>query len=122
MKTKSMLAVAAVAALTLSNLQPADAQSWNLTGNSNATSSSKLGTTNSIPLRLVTNNAERIRITPSGNVGIGTDSPTVRFEVRRSDGGNPLFAKFTNAATTGDRSTLISMQNGDGNAWRYGVS
>lgn len=48
---------------------------WSLAGNNNASTSSKLGTTNSVPLRLFTNNSERLRIDASGNVGIGTASP-----------------------------------------------
>ena len=45
---------------------------WSLAGNSNATSASKLGTTNLIDLKLFTNNAERMRINTVGSVGIGT--------------------------------------------------
>jgi len=36
-----------------------------------------LGTADAIPLRFSTNDAERMRIDSSGNVGIGTDSPTL---------------------------------------------
>src|SRR6266496_211933 len=48
---------------------------WSLAGNSNATSSSKLGTTNAIDLKLFTNNTEKMRITTSGVVSIGTIAP-----------------------------------------------
>jgi hypothetical protein len=82
MKTKLTLVAAAVAVLTFNSLQPATAQNtspfWSLAGNSNASSTtSKLGTTNSIPLRLYTNNSERMRIDASGNVGIGTGNATL---------------------------------------------
>jgi hypothetical protein len=52
---------------------------WSTYGNSNATSTSKLGTTNAINLRLFTNNVERVRITTSGLVGIGTTAPNARL-------------------------------------------
>lgn len=45
---------------------------WSLAGNSNATSASKLGTTNSNALRLMTKNTERMRIDSNGRVMIGT--------------------------------------------------
>ncbi len=40
-----------------------------------------IGTLHSNPLILGTNNAERVRIDSSGNVGIGTTSPTEKLEV-----------------------------------------
>lgn len=48
---------------------------WSLVGNNNATSSSKLGTTNGVDLRFFTNNGERMRINVAGAVGIGTTAP-----------------------------------------------
>lgn len=48
---------------------------WSLNGNSNATSSSILGTTNAIDVRFFANNAERMRINASGQVAIGIPSP-----------------------------------------------
>jgi hypothetical protein len=47
---------------------------WSLVGNSNATSASKLGTTNGVDLKLFTNNVEKMRINVVGAVGIGTTS------------------------------------------------
>ena len=54
---------------------------WSLAGNSNATTGSKLGTTNAIPLRIQTNNTERMYIGTNGFVGIGTTSPQARLHI-----------------------------------------
>jgi hypothetical protein len=56
---------------------------WSLTGNS-ITGTEFLGTTNAQPLVIRTNNTERVRVTATGNVGIGTAAPTERLQV--SDG------------------------------------
>src|SRR4051812_24076290 len=56
-------------------------QSWSLKGNSNASSSSKFGTTNGQNLRIYTNNIERIRVNTAGNVGIGNISPVAKLHL-----------------------------------------
>ncbi|MCS7001073.1 MAG: hypothetical protein NZ481_09400, partial [Candidatus Kapabacteria bacterium] len=56
---------------------------WALGGNA-ITGTEFLGTTNNQPLRLYTNNAEQLRITPTGDVGIGTINPTTRLHVSAS--------------------------------------
>jgi hypothetical protein len=64
---------------------------WSVAGNSTATSTSKLGTTNDINLRIVTNNIERMRIlSANGNVGIGMISPTDRLHVNSAAGANAM--------------------------------
>lgn len=73
---------------------------WSLAGNSNASSSSKLGTTNSVPLRLLTNNVERIRIATDGKVGVGTTNPQQRFHVE----GSSNQAIFVNTSSPGSTS------------------
>lgn len=54
---------------------------WSLAGNSNANTSSKLGTTNAVPLRLMTKNTERIRLDTLGRVGVGTTTPGYLLDV-----------------------------------------
>jgi hypothetical protein len=67
---------------------------WALTGNS-ITGTEFLGTTNNQPLVIRTNNTERMRITATGNVGIGTTAPTERLQVH--DGN----VAITNSGTAG---------------------
>jgi hypothetical protein len=58
------------------------AASWRLTGNSGTNPATDfLGTVDSQPLVLRTNDAERLRVDASGNVGIGTFTPTAKLEV-----------------------------------------
>jgi hypothetical protein len=61
------------------------AAGWALTGNSGMNPAVNfLGTTDAQPLVIRTNNTERMRVTATGNVGIGTTSPTARLEVAGS--------------------------------------
>ena len=64
---------------------------WSLAGNSNAASTSKLGTTNNISLRFYTNNVQRMTInSAAGMVGIGTTSPTDKLHINSPSGTSPL--------------------------------
>jgi len=76
---------AAVAAPALGGDAGAAASSPWLT-NGNSLSAGFLGTANAFPLVLRTNNAERLRITPSGSVGIGTSSPADPLSVQTPAG------------------------------------
>lgn len=56
---------------------------WKLDGNNGTDSTHHfLGTTDSQPLRVNTNNAERMRITENGRVGIGTTTPAATLHVK----------------------------------------
>src|SRR5687768_6550126 len=90
---------------------------WSLAGNSNATGSSKLGTTNLVPLRLFTNNAERLRIDPAGKVAIGSTTAIGKLTLRGSGGvpnsdftgaGSPLFTAF-GEGSVGNGDFIINM-------------
>lgn len=56
--------------------------SWSLDGNAGTTTGTNfLGTTDLQGLAFKTNNAERIRITSTGNVGIGTTTPSAALHI-----------------------------------------
>ena len=70
----------------MSNIpQPAErsAVSWNLSGNSGTNAATQfLGTTDEQPLVIKANNAEALRVTFTGNIGIGIDAPTSKLTVQ----------------------------------------
>src|SRR5437879_12289329 len=92
MKRQSILILSFVTIL-LASIQTTNAQSWNLTGNSNATTSSKLGTTNATPVRLMTNNLTRIYVNGvTGDVGIGMgDNPNLSYRLVVFDNANGVY-------------------------------
>jgi hypothetical protein len=71
----------AILIVIISTTKLSYAQDWKLIGNADATSSSKLGTTNKIPLRIFTNNQERMRLDTQGRFGIGTITPAFTLDV-----------------------------------------
>lgn len=57
-------------------------QDWSLTGNAGTNPSTNfLGTTDNQDMVVRTNNVEKMRVTASGNVGVGTNSPANKLEV-----------------------------------------
>ncbi len=69
---------------------------WSLAGNSNASTTSKLGTTNDVSLRIYAGNVQRMMIGYStGFVGIGTTSPTDRLHVNSASGTNAFRAQVS---------------------------
>ena len=97
---------------------------WNLTGNSNATTTSFLGTTNAIPLTLATNSVKRMVIDANGKVGIGITSPLGMLAVKGSGTtpssnwvsvGNPVFVGF-GENTAGNADYILAMASNSYNA------
>jgi hypothetical protein len=64
---------------------------WELTGNSGINPTSNfLGTGDNQPLVIKTNNTERVRVTPTGDVGIGTTNPARTLDIAASSGSTEL--------------------------------
>jgi hypothetical protein len=74
---------------------------------------------NSDSLAFTTNNSEAIRITSTGNVGIGTTSPNAKLQVNSGGSGN--IASFASGATSINNYAGITLhtQTNSGNDW-YG--
>jgi len=54
---------------------------WNLAGNNLTTPADFLGTTDSVPLSIKTNNTERVHINAAGWIGIGTATPSAAMDI-----------------------------------------
>lgn len=81
---------------------------WSLDGNSGTNpSTNSLGTTDNQGLSIVTNNTEAIRISETGNVGIGTSNPTTKLHL---NGPVPLFT--LQDGSEGNNKVLVSNENG----------
>ena len=73
---------------------------WSLSGNSNSSVTSKFGTTNAVPIKLITNNVPRIFIAANGRVGVGTTTPISQFHVE----GPTLLSYFVSTDVLGAQS------------------
>jgi len=85
-------------------------------GIDNANSTTRLDSVNNNPILILTNSVERMRITSAGNVtttgdvGIGTSTPTARLDVE-SNGSNPVTARFRNSNPSADVFNVLLMEN-----------
>jgi len=62
---------------------------WDISGNSNLTEMSRLGSDNDMPINFVTNNQLRMRLMPDGKFGIGLENPQHTLHIHSSEMINP---------------------------------
>jgi len=98
---------------------------WALTGNAGTTVGTNfLGTTDAKDFSLYTNNAERMRVTSAGNIGIGTTSPSEKLDIvgdavvddlilRRDLDGNETVHVFSSITESGGAHILYSNSSGN---------
>ena len=95
---------------------------WNLNGNSGTTATTNfLGTTDAVDLTIKTNNLERLTVTSSGNIGIGTSSPASKLTINgavtnvaayNAGAGTTIdFASSNLAYTTANPSNTFTLNN-----------
>lgn len=91
----------------------AHSQAWNLSGNAGTNSSSNfLGTTDSKPIKMRTNNVVRMTISSNGKIGIGTASPVSGLHIKATSNSSQLVIDaFANQA---DSLPLIRFRNAAG--------
>ena len=95
-KSHTWAALALACALMMATTVDAQTSSWLLTGNSDATSSSFVGTTNSVPLLFGTNNTIRMALLANNPfLGIGTSAPMANLHIHGSHMSNPKPAPTT---------------------------
>lgn len=77
---------------------------WSLLGNAATNPAVNfVGTSDNQPLVVRTNNAERLRVTTSGQVGIGLANPTDQLSVRNTGAGRAGFFQTDNGANNAPR-------------------
>ncbi len=94
-------------------------QPWNMGGNQiNSTNSfaNYIGTCNEWPFRIKTNGTERMRITPEGNVGIGTTSPVSLLHVNLPANA-PLYTKAASFSLSNNQIFICPNNIESGYSW-----
>jgi len=80
---------------------------WSVIGNSGTVATTNfIGTTDNVDFVLRTNNTEKMRVTSSGNVGIGTTTPTSTLQVNGSIS-TPITQTATSLTLTSAHQTIV---------------
>ena len=97
---------------------------WTVTGNTGTTDVNYIGTINPQPLIFKTHETERMRITPTGEVGINTSTPASKFNVKNgavlfdgNTGNTPVNGAGTRLMWVPAKSAFRAGTAGGLNAW-----
>jgi hypothetical protein len=74
---------------------------WDISGNSNLTEISRLGSDNDMPINFVTNNQLRMRLMPDGKFGIGLENPQHTLHIHSNEMINPNISPSDNTSVRG---------------------
>ncbi len=84
---------------------------WRLTGNSGTSAATNfIGTSDAVDFVTRTNNAERLRVTSAGNVGIGLSNPSYALSVFSAS--NPLYLSGVQATSTFTTDSVLTINAG----------
>jgi hypothetical protein len=81
-------------------------------GLDNANANTRINSTRNFPIVVLTNSVERMRVTPNGDIGIGTASPSAHLQVSGSAGTNKVTIEETNG--TAAARTMLELRNNGG--------
>ncbi|MFC3158109.1 beta strand repeat-containing protein [Chryseobacterium arachidis] len=88
------------------------ANNWSKTGNAGTTPATNfVGTTDAQDFVTRSNNTERMRVTSTGNVGVGTSTPTAAFHVVTTAAGGMISERATAGTGTGSPAYLVLRRN-----------
>jgi len=95
------------------NNKASAANTWAFGGNT-VTTAKNLGTIDNIDLPFITNNTEKMRLTATGSLGIGTTAPTAPLHILANNG-NLLYLQTLTGGGTGYTGILFKTYTGSAN-------
>lgn len=105
---KKLPFVLLIIGLSVVTTNQAFTQTWNLAGNT-LRGTEKLGSTNNSPIRFFTNNTQRMTLSTSGKLGIGTIAPEAYLHVLRGSAGEIVADAYSTLIVESSLDNFISL-------------